>query len=220
MPDLRDQLQQLLQGRVCIMGLGNVDHGDDGFGVRLAEELKGEGARPASNIQHPTSKGLRLGTPWMLDVGCWMLDVETLIIIAGTTPDRWIGQMAEADFDHLVFLDAVEFGGNPGSTVLLDAGEMVARFPQVSTHKISLGLLAKQVEASGRTKAWLLGVQPASLKTGEGLSPAVQATLDLLYELLNRLGRTSNIQHRTSNIQEMPKRSWLDVGCSPGSLAV
>ena len=39
MPDLREQLQQLLQGRVCLMGLGNVDFGDDGFGVRLAEAL-------------------------------------------------------------------------------------------------------------------------------------------------------------------------------------
>ena len=39
MPDLREQLQQLFQGRVCLMGLGNVTYGDDGIGVRLAEEL-------------------------------------------------------------------------------------------------------------------------------------------------------------------------------------
>jgi hypothetical protein len=46
MPDLREQLQQLLEGRVCLMGLGNVDYGDDGFGVRLAEELKSEVRSP------------------------------------------------------------------------------------------------------------------------------------------------------------------------------
>ena len=57
---------------------------------------------------------------------------------------------------------------------------MVARFPQISTHKISLGLLAKRAEANGTTKAWLLGVQPESLKPGEELTPAVQATLELL----------------------------------------
>ena len=39
MKDLRQQLAELLQGRVCLMGLGNVDCGDDGFGVRLAEDL-------------------------------------------------------------------------------------------------------------------------------------------------------------------------------------
>ena len=46
MPDLREQLQHCFQGRVCLMGFGNVLYGDDGFGVRLAEELKSEGRRP------------------------------------------------------------------------------------------------------------------------------------------------------------------------------
>ena len=68
--------------------------------------------------------------------------------------------------------------------MLLDSDEMAARFPQISTHKLSLGLLAKQVEANGRTKAWLLGVQPESLRPGEELTPAVRATLELLLDLL------------------------------------
>ena len=29
MPDLRKQIGQLLQGRVCLMGLGNVDYADE-----------------------------------------------------------------------------------------------------------------------------------------------------------------------------------------------
>jgi len=39
MPDLYEKLQQCFQGRVCLVGLGNIDYGDDGFGVRLAEGL-------------------------------------------------------------------------------------------------------------------------------------------------------------------------------------
>ena len=39
MPGLREQIQSSLRGRVGFMGLGNVDGGDDGFGVRLAESL-------------------------------------------------------------------------------------------------------------------------------------------------------------------------------------
>jgi len=35
MPDLREQLQQLFQGRVCLMGLGNVAYGDDGLGRKV-----------------------------------------------------------------------------------------------------------------------------------------------------------------------------------------
>ena len=154
MPDLRDQLQQCLQGRVCLMALGNVDYADDSFGVRLGESLARVG------LQN--------------------------VILAGTVPERLLGLVAEGGYDHVVFLDAVEFGGAPGSAVFLNTDEMTARFPQVSTHKLSLGLLAKWVEAGGTTKAWLLGVQPESLRPGSSLTPTTQTTLNILTGLLSK----------------------------------
>jgi hydrogenase maturation protease len=152
MPDLRQELEQSLQGRACLLGVGNVDYGDDGFGVRLAEEL----------------------------ITAGLLNV----VIAGTNPDRAVGRLVSKEFAHIVFLDAVEFGDAPGSLIFLNAEQMVARFPQVSTHKISLGLLAKWVEASGTTKAWLLGVQPESVKPGPQLTATVRKTLAAVSELL------------------------------------
>jgi hydrogenase maturation protease len=150
MTNLREQLEQRLTGRVCFMGLGNVEYGDDGFGVRLAEELKTAGVPD--------------------------------VIVAGTTPDRWISRFI--GFAHIVFLDAVEFGGAPGSAVFLDSAEIAARFPQISTHKISVGVLARWVELAGNTKAWLLGVQPASLRPSPQLTPTLQLSLEALRELL------------------------------------
>jgi hydrogenase 3 maturation protease len=91
------------------------------------------------------------------------------------------------EFDHLVFLDAVEFGAAPGSVVFLDSQQITARYPQISTHKISLGALANFVESNGVTKAWLLGVQPESLKEGQDLTPTVRRTLGVLLELLFHL---------------------------------
>ena len=152
MRNLREQLQQCLQGRICLMALGNVDYADDGFGVRLGESLARFG------LQN--------------------------VILAGTVPERLLGLVGEGCYDHVVFLDAVDFGGAPGSVVFLSADEMTARFPQVSTHKLSLGLLAKWVEASGTTKAWLLGVQPELLKPGASLTPTMQTTLGILTGLL------------------------------------
>lgn len=153
MPDLLDKLERCLRGRICLMGVGNVDYGDDGFGVRLAEEL------------------LAAGVP----------DV----VVAGTTPERWLGRMAGCQ--HLVFLDAVEFGGAPGSVVFMNARQIVARFPQISTHKISLGTLAQCLEASRTAKAWLLGVQPESVRAAPQLTPTVQATLAAVSAVLRRL---------------------------------
>jgi hydrogenase maturation protease len=153
MRDLRQQLQSSLGGRVCFMGLGSADGGDDGFGVRLAETLA------------------RTGVP----------DV----VMAGTAPEQRVGRCVDKGFDHLVFLDAVDFGGAPGSVVFLNAQEMAARFPQVSTHRLSLGLLAKYAESGGTLRAWLLGAQPGSLKRSPALSPAVQTALGILAELID-----------------------------------
>ncbi len=192
MPDLREQLRQLLKGRVCLMGLGNTLYGDDGFGVRFAQRLKSEIRRPKSEgnpkseIRREDLDDRRSGFGLRPSFGPRTSDFgpRSHVIVAGTTPERLIGRVTEADFDHVVFLDAVEFGGAPGSVVLLNSGEMAARFPQISTHKLSLGLLARQVEARGRTKAWLLGLQPASVKPGEELTLIVQATLELLLEIV------------------------------------
>lgn len=151
-PNLREQLENALHGRICLMGVGNSQYADDGFGVHLAQAL------------------LEAGVP----------DV----IVAGSSPDRYLGATANRKFDHLVFLDAVEFGAAPGSAVFLDCRQIAARYPQISTHKISLGALAGFVESNGVTKAWLLGVQPESLKEGQGLTSTVRKTLDALLELL------------------------------------
>jgi hydrogenase 3 maturation protease len=157
MPELRQQLEHCLAGRVCFLGLGNPDYGDDGLGIRLSEMLCHAG----------------------------MANVLT----AGITPERHLATLARQRFEHVVFLDAVEFGGAPGSVVFLDAGAIAARFPQVSTHKISLGLLAQWAEANGM-KAWLLGVEPESLKPspeGQPLTAAIRVTLEALSALLQSL---------------------------------
>jgi len=185
MPDLREQLQQCLQGRVCLMALGNVDYGDDGFGVRLGESL------------------VEAGVPDVL--------------VAGTTPDRFIGRVAGQGFDHLVFLDAVEFDGALGAVVFLDAEQMAARFPQISTHKISLGVLSKWVEAAGTTKAWLLGVQPELLKRGSSLTPTMQTTLEVLHELLCKLFARSRRRKEADAANAQPVRLLTSAATIPGA---
>jgi hydrogenase 3 maturation protease len=127
MPDLREQLQHCFRGRVCVMGLGNIDYGDDGFGVYLAESI-----------------ATRLAGSGNISLACHVIN-------AGTTPERLIGSVKGKGYDHLLFLDAVEFGGEPGSILLLNADETAARFPQISTHKMSIGLLARYIKTGEGT---------------------------------------------------------------------
>jgi hydrogenase maturation protease len=116
------------------------------------------------------------------------------VAIAGANPERWICATDGIRWPNVIFLDAVELGAEPGSAVFLGADAMVAQFPQVTTHKLSLGLLARYVEAQSNARAWLLGIQPHSLRpfgiptatldTPVLLSPVVQFTVKLLHQLI------------------------------------
>jgi len=106
------------------------------------------------------------------------------VIVAGTTPERWMAELASGRYDNVLFVDAVEFEGQPGSVVLLEGREISARLPQVSTHKISLGVLADLIERGAPTRVRVLGVKPEALRGGQGLSPAVGETARALTAML------------------------------------
>jgi hydrogenase maturation protease len=156
MPGLGEQLSRLLRGRGCLVGLGSESLGDDALGMQLARRC------------------------------AEVFDGNPVVRLAGLAPERHLAFLADEGFDHVIFLDAVALGGVPGSAALLDAREMESRFPQISTHRLSLGLLARWIEQNGRTTVHLLGVQPAALKEGAGLSAPVARSVELLGELLVR----------------------------------
>jgi hydrogenase maturation protease len=106
------------------------------------------------------------------------------VIVAGTVPENHITTLIDGSFDTLVLLDAVETGAGAGSVVLLNTGEIKSRFPQVSTHKISLGTLARLIERESSATVWLLGIQPAALQEGSGLSDSAHTTTELLHRIL------------------------------------
>jgi hypothetical protein len=81
---------------------------------------------------------------------------------------------------------------------------MAARFPQISTHKISLGALAQWAEANGGTRAWLLAVQPESIKPGQQLTPTLQKTLELLRDFLK-----ASLGHGGTGVLARPDRVKL-----------
>jgi len=154
MTDLRDELREALRD-VCLVGIGNLDLGDDGLGVRLAEDLRDAGA-PG-------------------------------VLVAGVAPERHVEEILSGGFRSILLLDAVEFPGEPGSAVLLDAAALKSRFPQISTHKISLGTLARLIEGRTEARVRLLGVRPGSLAPFRKLSAAVEGTIAILRDLILEL---------------------------------
>ncbi len=98
------------------------------------------------------------------------------------TPERMLSPVRDGGFDTVVFLDAVDAGAEAGSIVLMKSGDIVARYPQVSTHKFSLGTLAQILENDRGPEVYLLGIQPQSVafKPGAGLSAAIDKTVKIL----------------------------------------
>lgn len=125
--------------------------------------------------------GVRLAE-MLRDAGC------ANVILARTTPEHCLRAVEETGRKDLVFLDATDFGGDPGSVALFDRDEIISRHPQVSTHKLSLGLLATLWEADAGRRVRLLAVQPGRLTPERGISATVQETLDVLTRLLVDLG--------------------------------
>jgi hydrogenase maturation protease len=107
------------------------------------------------------------------------------VVLAGTAPERWVPTLIDRGFGTLLLLDAVRIGRPPGTAVLLDAGQLAERYPQVSTHTLSLGTLARLIEASG-CRVLLLGVEVEALDAVD-LSPGVCVTLDLLQAVLTEV---------------------------------
>ncbi len=153
MPDLAREIAGWRGSKLWLLGVGNAAHGDDGFGVRLVEAL---GPR---------------------------LDGETVRALdVGIAPERFVGRAAAEGCQALVFADAARFGATPGAVLLADAAQLKARPPAASTHRVPVSILAQYAEGLGM-RAWLLGVQPATLE-GERLSPQVAGTVRALTEIL------------------------------------
>jgi hydrogenase maturation protease len=152
MASLDHALRGALTGKACVVGVGNSDLGDDGFGPQVAERLCAAG--------------------------------HENVIVAATTPERWMHSLTSGRYDSVLFVDAVEFSGEPGAAVLMDASEIETHFPQVSTHKISLGTLARMIRRQSGARVHLLGVRPQSLRPGTGLSAAIEESASGIAALL------------------------------------
>jgi hydrogenase maturation protease len=112
------------------------------------------------------------------------------VIMAGAAPESVVGRVAAGDYDDILLLDAVDYAGEPGSVVFLESSQLRSRYPQVSTHKLSLGALASVLEYETGARVWLLGAKPFSLAPASSLTEQMKATSEALRDvLLEVLGR-------------------------------
>ena len=101
---------------------------------------------------------------------------------ASEVPENYGGWVAKQGLDVVLFVDAVEFGGAPGEWRLIGIEELM--HSASSTHRLSLHFLIRYLKEQWKGEALLVGIQPKSMKLGEGLSPEVEAGIKELAGIL------------------------------------
>ena len=140
-----------------LIGLGNPLMGDDGAGVAVLERLREEWVLP------PEVE--------LLDGGTWGMNLLPAVEFAA----------------RLVLVDAIRTGLGPGTLTVLERAQLPRYFSlKLSPHQIDLREVLALAELRGALPEDLvaLGIEPASVELGEGLSPAVAAGLDKLVDLV------------------------------------
>jgi len=134
-----------------VLGLGNLLLGDDGVGLRLLEDLRREfGETGAIEFVDGGTQGLAL-----------------------------LGYLA--DRPNVVILDAVGLGAPPGTVHVLGASDIEqlrARRAATAHEGNALEILAvAQLLGQAPGHVLIVGVEPAQVLTGVGLSPEVESVL-------------------------------------------
>ncbi len=142
---------------IVICGIGNDMRGDDAFGVIVADRLRDTITRR-----------------------------DVLIINCGEVPESYVGKIREFKPEAVVFIDAVDFGGNTGEVIVTDPEGTMG--DAISTHSLPLRVLVRYLkETLPGTKFILIGCQPASTGFMEEPCESVKKAADNVTAYLRKL---------------------------------
>ena len=93
----------------------------------------------------------------------------------GEAPENFTGTVRAFAPSHVVLLDAVDHGREPGTVFLVD--ERSIAIGDMTSHHLPLKLLMRYLSESIPCRVILVGVQPLTLRPGKRLSAPVKKTL-------------------------------------------
>lgn len=141
--------------KILVLGVGNLLLSDEGLGLHVIERLQERYVVPAE-VQ-------------VLDGGT--LGMDLLYYLEGC--------------QTLLIVDVVETGKAPGTLIRMEGDEVPAFLSiKVSPHQVGIPdmLFAAKLKGIDPPDIVLWGVQPESFDIGLELSPAVEATVDVLVD--------------------------------------
>lgn len=147
--------------RLAIVGVGQLMRGDDGAGSTIVRRL----------------------------AECIDSHGNLLILDAGHAPENCLGLVIRFRPDTVLFVDTVRATELPGTLLWFPAAEVGSTGG--STHTLSLGLLSEYLNAVTGASVYILGIQPASIEFGEGLSAPVKEAIEHVVDTIINYWRSA-----------------------------
>lgn len=149
--------------RLGVIGIGNPLRKDDGIGIILIEKLIEQKEKLPKNIE-------------VIDGGTGGMNLLHLL----------------ANFDSVLIVDAVNFGGQPAETRVFTLDEIESKKISVkmSTHEsdfLKIIELSKQLKECPK-QIIVFGIQPKDTSHGQGFSPDLQKKLNsILHNVIREI---------------------------------
>ena len=102
------------------------------------------------------------------------------VLDAGYTPENIVDEAIQLNPDNIVIFDAADFGGVPGEVRVIPAEAIPET--TLSTHMISMNVVAALIAGDTGAKVCFIGIQPKSVEMGEGLSEEVKQSADVIVQ--------------------------------------
>jgi hydrogenase 3 maturation protease len=147
---LTDELSKYYTDKIVFVGLGNELREDDGAGLEFVERLKSENEFHKSHF-----------------------------IIGGRNPENHLQAILSYNPQIVIFIDAAEWGGNPGEIKKFNEDEI--SHTDFSTHTFSIKMIKEYLLNHQQMDFMFLGIQPLSTSFRQGLSDLVKIKLETFF---------------------------------------
>lgn len=124
--------------------------------------------------------------------GCLLVErlqgrLDVPLVDCGEVPENYGGWVERRGLEAVVYVDAVDFGGEPGEVRIIPLAKLMES--ATNTHNLSLHYVIRFLEEEWDGDAILVGIQPITWKFGDPLCAEVADGVARLAGILLEIGR-------------------------------
>ena len=108
--------------------------------------------------------------------------IDFPIVDCAEVPENYGGWVERQDLDSAIYIDAIDFGGEPGEVRIIPLEKMMVTAS--STHTLSLHYMIIYLREEWKGDPIMIGIQPKEMRIGDGLSEEVSAGVKKLTDIL------------------------------------